>query len=493
MTKDFELAGYPIDLEQIPVDWKVCPLSMLIVDVVSGSAAGQSMQRSSGVPHMRPMNITVNGRLDFGDVRFIDPSAVKRNLRPGDVLFNNTNSPALVGKSALLDVDAELAFSNHMTRIRLNEDLMLPAFLALQLYALQRMGYFETHCRKHVNQASVSADFLLTRVPLVVPAIPDQSSVVSLLESARDMLDRAAAKVNDAQTHISSAQSALIDELFRGGLGVSRESDDGTVDLMLAELSVAHRDAYVRRQLGRDEVRLGRELTDKEMDILSLKHIRKYAPPVGLESTGVLPALPAGWRWASAAQVVTPGSDIVYGIVQPGTNLRDGVPYVRGVDIQSGQVRTDNLLRTDPAIAARYARSSLIAGDVLLGIIRATKVAVVPEVLEGANITQGTARLRPSNCISSDYLATWLRSEFAQSWLHAHYRGIDMPGLNLADVRRLPVPVAPLDDQARLTQLSNTIGFHLSTARQRAAAARDSLRSAEESLLLQTFNGVLAH
>jgi type I restriction enzyme S subunit len=134
----------------------------------------------------------------------------------------------------------------------------------------------------------------------------------------------------------------------------------------------------------------------------------------------------------------------------------------------------------------RYERASLRGGDVLLGIIRATKVAVVPAELEGGNITQGTARFRPSALITTDYLAGWLESPFAQDWLHAHYRGIDMPGLNLRDVRRLPVPLAPLEEQVE-------IASRLSAEKGRLARASAAVAEAAEqlSVLAKAFRGEL--
>jgi hypothetical protein len=68
----------------------------------------------------------------------------------------------------------------------------------------------------------------------------------------------------------------------------------------------------------------------------------------------------------------------------------------------------------------RYERASLRGGRRLLGIIRATKVAVVPAALDGANITQGTVRLRPSSIIATDFLAA---SRFAMG---AEYAACDV-------------------------------------------------------------------
>ncbi len=162
--------------------------------------------------------------------------------------------------------------------------------------------------------------------------------------------------------------------------------------------------------------------------------------------------VPPSWGWIPGAAIVDPGADIVYGIVQPGPKLSEGIPYVRGMDIENGKILTQQLLKTSEAIAKRYERASLRGGDVLLGIIRATKVAIVPNELAGANITQGTARFRPSSAIRTSYLARVLEAPGTQKWLHDCYRGIDMPGLNLADVRRVPIPLPSLEEQDEITR-----------------------------------------
>jgi hypothetical protein len=122
------------------------------------------------------------------------------------------------------------------------------------------------------------------------------------------------------------------------------------------------------------------------------------------------------------------------------------------MDIEDGRILIDRLLKTSPDIARRYARSSLQPGDVLLGIIRATKVAIVPEALAGANITQGTARFRPSGAITTEFLSLVLQAPRTQAWLHSHYRGIDMPGLNLADVRQVPIALPPKEEQEEIVR-----------------------------------------
>jgi type I restriction enzyme, S subunit len=72
------------------------------------------------------------------------------------------------------------------------------------------------------------------------------------------------------------------------------------------------------------------------------------------------------WPIFSAADVVQEGAPIVYGIVQPGPNMEEGIPYIRGRDLKEGHIEIEQLWRTTPEIAVRYSRSALKAGDVLL-------------------------------------------------------------------------------------------------------------------------------
>jgi type I restriction enzyme, S subunit len=215
------------------------------------------------------------------------------------------------------------------------------------------------------------------------------------------------------------------------------------------------------------------------------------AKPDDQELEAWLCDLPGCWRIERASHVVEPGAEIVYGIVQPGPKLSEGVPYIRGMDIVDGEILVDQLLRTSPAIAQRYARSSLRGGDVLLGIIRATKVAVVPDSLNGANITQGTARFRPSAEILTGYLALVLEAPETQRWLHGHYRGIDMPGLNLADVRRVPIPLPSLEEQTEVVRRAEGLLSAAARIQARMVAALGQIQDLAPCLLAKAYAGEL--
>ncbi|MBX7236967.1 MAG: N-6 DNA methylase, partial [Caldilineales bacterium] len=134
------------------------------LDLRAGFASGQSSVDTVGVPHVRPMNINEDGQFVSEGMKFISEKDYEGredySLEVGDVLFNNTNSAELVGKTCLIEAPLRGGFSNHMTRIRANPDLCVPRFLALILHSAWRKGLFGERATRWVGQAGINAKSL---------------------------------------------------------------------------------------------------------------------------------------------------------------------------------------------------------------------------------------------------------------------------------------------------------------------------------------------
>ena len=75
---------------------------------MSGFAAGADDQTDDpaiGVPHIRPLNITNTAELRFEGTKMVPRYALDPGdfLTQGEVLFNNTNSTAWVGKTVVFN------------------------------------------------------------------------------------------------------------------------------------------------------------------------------------------------------------------------------------------------------------------------------------------------------------------------------------------------------------------------------------------------------
>ena len=92
--------------------WLRVRLEDIAIDMQPGFAM-QPHREEVGTPHLRTNNVSEDGRLDLSSIKMVMPSKdqiEKYSLAPGDILFNNTNSPALVGKTAFFNDGGQFLF-----------------------------------------------------------------------------------------------------------------------------------------------------------------------------------------------------------------------------------------------------------------------------------------------------------------------------------------------------------------------------------------------
>ncbi len=208
---------YPIPLDDLPESWEVGYVGDFASEIQPGFASGKHNQEGAGIPHLRPMNIDRLGKIDLGVVKYVSPDADTKRLHEGDVLFNNTNSPELIGKTTVITQSANWGFSNHMTRIAF-QDGVDSKYAAYQLHYLWMRGYFLYNCVKHVNQASISSKALARAVPFVVAPLDQQKRIVAEIEKQFSRLDEAIANLKRVKANLKRYKAAVLKAAVEGRL-----------------------------------------------------------------------------------------------------------------------------------------------------------------------------------------------------------------------------------------------------------------------------------
>jgi len=174
-----DFAGFRKQIEQSP--YNIVAIGNIAKTIITGFAAGKQDQAddlpdNQRIPHLRPFSITPEGELSFETKKYVP----KANLKPEDycvkneILFNNTNSPELVGKTTVFDSDVVCAASNHMTRITVKDGIN-PYYVAAFFNVLLSIGYWKLLCTNFNNQAGVNTETLKkVRIPLPPKSIQDQ-------------------------------------------------------------------------------------------------------------------------------------------------------------------------------------------------------------------------------------------------------------------------------------------------------------------------------
>ncbi len=159
------------------------PLRELLVDVQAGIACGE--RASDGIIQLRMNNVSITGDLNLSNHLRIPRRYVSHEmmLAPGDVVFNNTNSVELVGKTALFEgYEEPITYSNHFTRLRTDLRCLAPEYLALWFQHLWSTRYFESICDRWIGQAAIQRR-KIEALEIQLPPIEDQRCIAARLKA----------------------------------------------------------------------------------------------------------------------------------------------------------------------------------------------------------------------------------------------------------------------------------------------------------------------
>jgi len=295
---------------------------------------------------------------------------------------------------------------------------------------------------------------IVGKLELKIAPINEQRRIVSRIEELQSHSRKAREALETIPDLLKQLRQSILSAAFRGDLTKNwREQHKGQIEPateLLKRIRIERRKRWEASEL---EKLKAKGLTGDQLDAQFAKRRKQYQEPISVDATG-LPELPEGWIWVSGEYVVPVEAPIVYGIILPGPHIDDGVPYIRPLEIQNDVIIDNPIPKTSQEIAAKYERAKLAIGDIILSIVGTIgKVAIVPERLNGANITQSSARLRPwMDFITSDYLSEVLRSPLLRNQYDKFRFGNAVQRLNIAHVRALAIPLPPIGEQVEIVK-----------------------------------------
>jgi len=214
LTKDWRSSG----------DW---PEAVRLDNVATSFSYGSSAKssKSGAVPVLRMGNIQ-GGELDWSDLVYSDDEQEieKYRLKSGDVLFNRTNSPALVGKTALYRGERDAIYAGYLIRIVSGPNL-LPEYLNYALNSPEGRAFSWRVKSDGVSQSNISAA-KLKGFEFSVPPLNEQKEIVRRIESAFQKIDRLAAEAKRALALTDKLDEAILAKAFRGELVPQDPTDE---------------------------------------------------------------------------------------------------------------------------------------------------------------------------------------------------------------------------------------------------------------------------
>ena len=145
----------PPNLPQLPESWAWEKLGWMTCGVEYGTAA-KSM-KSGTVPVLRMGNIQ-NAKFDWTDLAYTsdDDEIAEYLLHDGDVLFNRTNSPELVGKTAIYRGKCPVIFAGYLIRVNQICTIVESQYVNLFLNSDVARQYGNSIKTDGVNQSNIN-------------------------------------------------------------------------------------------------------------------------------------------------------------------------------------------------------------------------------------------------------------------------------------------------------------------------------------------------
>lgn len=213
------------EIGPVPESWNVTAIG----DVAVNTQYGLSLrgQPSGAYPILR-MNCQEDGAVHYRNLQFVDLDAEAFQtfrLKPGDLLFNRTNSIELVGRMAIVVEDRPAVFASYLVRLAVDERRCLPQFLNYFMNWPVTQNEIKMLASRAVGQANINATKLRTVLFPLPPTLDEQREIVSVL----DAIDR--------KIDLHRRKRAVLDELFKALLHKLMTGEVSTADLDLSALA----------------------------------------------------------------------------------------------------------------------------------------------------------------------------------------------------------------------------------------------------------------
>ena len=160
-----------------------------------------------------------DGKLNTADLKYcaLDREIERLILNEGDLLFNRTNSPELVGKAAVFRGSTAMTFASYLIRVRSVDQVVDPDFVNYWLNSA--WGRMWAH---HVKTDGVSQSNIngtkLAAMPLPLPPIEEQQEIVRRASQMLGLADELNERIVRTERTVERTALAVLAKALRGEL-----------------------------------------------------------------------------------------------------------------------------------------------------------------------------------------------------------------------------------------------------------------------------------
>ena len=202
--------------------------------------------------------------------------------------------------------------------------------------------------------------------------------------------------------------------------------------------------------------------------------------------------IPGNWCWVKVGTVskAKGGKRLPKG--RTFLEEKSDYPYIRVTDFDNESICIENVKYIDSDTHMMIKNYTISSADIYISIAGTIgKVGIIPEELEGANLTENAAKITDINGAYQLYLMLFLKSEVAQNQMKDSTISTTQPKLALFRIEDILLPLPPLSEQQRIVDYIERLFAKLDEAKQKAQDALDSFETRKAAILHKAFAGEL--
>ena len=367
-------------------------------------------------------------------------------LKPNDILFARTGGT--VGKSYLVqEVPEEAIYAGYLIRTRYSNQLCpqyLKYFMESELYWSQlREGTIAT-AQPNCNGKTLGN--------MLVP-IPPSHEQIRIVEKLNAVMAHVIeyGTIDSRSKHLNNIfperlKKSILQEAVQGKL-VPQDPNDEPAAVLLERIRAEKQKLIAE----------GKIKKNKHESIIFRRdnsHYEKCGSNDVCIDDEIPFDIPNSWCWTRLDNIIT---------VRGGKRLPKGEKllesptghvYIRVTDMKNNSVDLNDLHYIDDKIYREISNYIITKDDIYIVIVGSTigKVGIIPNELDGMNLTENAARLTPY-LVDKEYLLLALQTEYLQRQFLDKTNHVGQPKLALIRLKTSLIPMPPLEEQKRIAQM----------------------------------------
>jgi len=365
---------------------------------------------------LRMGNITRKGTIDFSDLVFTSNKTdiEKLRLKPGDLLFNRTNSSEWVGKTAIYRGEIPAIFAGYI--IRMTPLLLDTEYVNLVMNSQYERDWCNFVKTDGVNQSNINSQKLAQFI-LPIPPLAEQKRIVNATKHWLSLVESIEQNKLDIQEHLHLAKQKVLQKAIEGELVPQNPDEESAIELL-----------------------------------------KRLNPNIKIpcDNPHYPYEIPKNWAWVKLKELC---SFLSRGKSPKYSEIRKYPVFAQKCNLYNGDISLNQARFLDPSTISKWdEKYKLLDGDVLVnstgtGTVGRTRLfhsnclGDYPFVVPDSHVSV----VRTFDSIDSRYIHAYLSSVYTQLYLEDHLAGsTNQKELYIGVLENLLIPLPPQSEQGRI-------------------------------------------